>query len=289
MGTGLTLAGETQERGFEFNVVSPGFFAMLRMPMVRGRTFTEAETRSDAPVLVLTESTARRLWPGQDALEKTLRDGEKKEYQVVGVVRDSQASHLGQTDGLFFYWPAGPKEQKSLQLLVHSKGGDAAAASGIREVARVLDADLLVDVTKLEDNLEGWRTPSRIVAALSGVLGALALVLASIGVHGVVSYGVSQRIREIGIRMTLGADGRDVMRLVLRQALRPVLIGGLIGMIGCAAVSQVLSGVLYGLGAHDPIAFVGVPLFLLGIAFLASYIPARRAVRVDPVVALRYE
>jgi ABC-type antimicrobial peptide transport system permease subunit len=190
---------------------------------------------------------------------------------------------------MFFYWPAGPKEQKSLQLLVHSKSGDAATANGIREAARSLDPDLIVDVTRLEDNLEAWRTPSRIVAALSGVLGALALVLVSIGVHGVVSYGVSQRIREIGIRMTLGADGRDVMSLVLRQALRPVVIGGVVGMIGCAAVSQVLSDVLYGMGAHDPLAFVGVPLFLLGIAFLASYMPARRAARVDPIVALRCE
>jgi len=288
-GTGLTLTGETQERGFEFNVVTPGFFAMLGMPMVRGRTFTEAETQAAAPVLVVTESTARRLWPGQDALGKTLRGEDKKEFQVVGVVRDSQASHLGQTDGLFFYWPAGPHEQERLQLLVHSKGGDVAAINGIREAARGLDADLIVDVRRLEDNLEGWRIPSRIVAALSGVLGVLALLLASIGVHGVVSYGVSQRIREIGIRVTLGADGRDVMRLVLRQALWPVVIGALAGVIGCAAVSQVLSSVLYGMGAHDPIAFVGVPLFLLGVAFLASYIPARRAVRVDPVVALRYE
>ena len=210
-------------------------------------------------------------------------------YQVVGVVRDSQASHLGQSDGLFFYVPAGPKEQERLQLLVHSKGGDTATANGIREAARALDAGLIVDVTKLEDNLEVWRTPSRIVAALSGVLGALALLLASVGVHGVVSYGVSQRIREIGIRMTLGADGRDVMSLVLRQALRPVAIGALVGVIGCAAVSQVLSNVLYGMGAHDPIAFVGVPLFLLGVAFLASYVPARRATKIDPVVALRYE
>jgi ABC-type antimicrobial peptide transport system permease subunit len=185
--------------------------------------------------------------------------------------------------------PAGSAAQDRLQLLVHSKSGDTATANGIREAARALDADLIVDVTRLEDNLEAWRTPSRIVAALSGVLGALALLLASIGVHGVVSYGVSQRIREIGIRVTLGADGRDVMRLVLRQALRPVVIGAVAGVIGCAAVSQVLSDVLYGLGAHDPVAFVGVPLFLLGIAFLASYIPARQAVRVDPVVALRYE
>ncbi len=146
-----------------------------------------------------------------------------------------------------------------------------------------------MDVTSLEGNLELWRTPSRIVAALSGVLGGLALLLASIGVYGVVSYGVSQRLREIGIRMTLGADGREVMILLLRQAMRPVVIGALIGIVGCAAVSQVLSKVLYGIGSHDAIAFIGVPVFLLGIALLASYIPARRATRVDPVVALRYE
>jgi len=205
------------------------------------------------------------------------------------VVRDSQASHLGKTDGLFFYMPAGPAAQDRLQLLVHSKSGETATVNGIREAARALDANLIVDVTKLADNLEAWRTPSRIVAALSGVLGTLALLLAAIGVHGVVSYGVSQRIREIGIRMTLGANGREVMRLVLRQALGPVVIGALVGVIACAAVSQILSDVLYGIGSHDPIAFVGVPLFLLGIAFLACYIPARRAVRVDPVEALRYE
>jgi predicted permease len=289
LGTGLILTGETQERQFEFNVVSPGFFTILEMPMVRGREFTKEETQSDAGVLVVTESTARELWPAQDAIGKTLRDGSKKEFQVVGVVKDSQASHLGQTGGLFFYMPAGPKEQERLQLLVHSKGGHIATAKGIRESVRALDPDLIVDVTRLEDNLEFWRTPSRIVAALSGVLGALALLLSSIGVYGVVSYGVSQRVREIGIRMTLGADGGDVMRLLLRQAMRPVLIGAAFGVAGCAAVSQILSKVLYGIGSHDPIAFVGVPVFLLGIALLASYIPARRATKVDPVVALRYE
>jgi ABC-type antimicrobial peptide transport system permease subunit len=174
-------------------------------------------------------------------------------------------------------------------LLVHSKSGDTATASGIRAVARALDADLIVDVTKLEDNLEVWRTPSRIVATLSGVLGALALLLAAIGIYGVVSYSVSRRVHEIGVRMTLGASGKDVMRLLLRQALRPVVIGALVGIACCAAVSQVLAGVLYGIGSHDPIAFVGVPMFLLGVSLLASYLPARRAARVDPAVALRYE
>jgi predicted permease len=289
MGTGMTLAGETETRQVEFNIVSPGFFAMLGMPIVRGRGFTKEETQADAGVMVVTESTARRLWPGRDAVGKTLRNFENKEYQVVGVVRDAQASHLGEPGGIFVYMPAGPKEQANLQLLAHSKSGDSATANGIREAARTLDADLVVDVTKLEENLELWRAPSRIVAALSGALGTLALLLASIGVYGVVSYGVSQRIREIGIRMTLGADGKDVMRLLLRQAMRPVMIGAVVGVAGCAAVSQILSKVLYGIGSHDPIAFIGVPMFLLGIALLASYIPARRATRVDPVVALRYE
>ena len=127
------------------------------------------------------------------------------------------------------------------------------------------------------------------MAALSGVLGTLAMLLASIGVYGVASYAVSQRIREIGIRMALGANGREVLSLLLRQAMRPVLIGALIGIAGCAAVSELLSKVLYGIGSHDPISFIGVPLFLLGVALMASYIPARRAIKVDPMVALRYE
>ncbi len=291
LGTGMTLTAETEARQVEFNVVSPGFFSMLGMPIVRGRTFTDVETRTDAGVLVVTESTARQLWPGREAIGQTLRGDEKEEYQVVGVVRDSQASHLGKTDELLVYMPAGPKEQRTAQVLVHSANGygDAATLKTIREVARDLDPDLIVDLTKLEDNLELWRTPSRIVAALSGVLGALALLLAAIGVHGVVSYGVSQRIREIGIRLALGADGREVMRLVLRQAMRPVVVGGTIGIFVAAAVSRVLSGVLYGIGTHDPIAFVGVPVFLLATALLASYIPARRASRLDPTEALRHE
>jgi len=289
LGTSLTSSGETEPRQFEFNVVSPGFFAMLGMPIVRGRTFTDVETRADAGVLVLTESTAHMLWPGRDAIGQTLRDEEKKEYRIVGVVKDSQASHLGQSDGLFIYMPAGPKEQRVLQLLVHSANNDAATINAIREAARVLDPDLIVDVTKLEGNLELWRTPSRIVTVLSGVLGALALLLAAIGVHGVVSYGVSQRIREIGIRLALGADRCDMMGLVFRQAMLPVVIGGVIGIVVSAVGSQVLSNVLYGIGAHDPTAFVGVPLFLLAMASLASYFPARRASRLDPTEALRHD
>jgi putative ABC transport system permease protein len=286
--TEFQVSGQTESQGFEFNKVSASFFSMLALPIVRGRNFTDEEARSSAPVMVVTESTARRLWPGQDAIGKTMRV-DKVESQIVGIVKDAQISHLGESNGVFIFLPAGPKDQPELQLLVHGTNGYAPIANGIREAAHSVDPGLIVDVTKFEDNLEVWRMPSRIVAVLSGVLGALALLLASIGVYGVVSYGVSRRTREIGIRMTLGADGRDVMRLLLRQAMRPVVIGALIGVACCAGVSQVLARVLYGMGSHDPIAFIGVPLFLMSVALLASYIPARRASKVDPVVALRYE
>jgi predicted permease len=287
--TEFMLVGETEGRQIEFNEVTPGYFNLLGMPMVRGRDFTAAEARAGAAEMIVTEFTARTLWPGQEAIGKVLRQRGDVDRIVVGIVKDAQVSHLGETGRVYVYLLAEPKEQARMILLVHSVGGQESVAKGIREATKALDPQVVVDVTKLEDNLEIWRTPSRIVAALSGALGTLGLLLASIGVYGVVSYGVSQRIREIGIRMTLGADGKDVMKLLLRQAMRPVMLGAVVGVAGCAAVSQILSKVLYGIGSHDPIAFVGVPLFLLGIALLASYIPVRRATRVEPVVALRYE
>lgn len=286
---GWTVPGRTDKYLIEYNHVSPGYLSLVGIPIVRGRGFTQAEARDDASVIIVTESTARRLWPGQDPLGELLRESGGHQDTVIGVAKDAQVSHLGEPGSSYLYFPAGPRDTLRIYVLVRYAGDYRAVAKAMRDAVRSIDPDVPVDVVKLEEYLEIWRAPSRIVAALSGVLGALALLLASIGVHGVVSYGVSQRIREIGIRMTLGADRRHVMSLVLRQALRPVVIGALFGVVGCAAVSRVLSNVLYGLGAHDPIAFIGVPLFLLGVAFLASYLPARRATRIDPVVALRYE
>jgi ABC-type antimicrobial peptide transport system permease subunit len=176
-----------------------------------------------------------------------------------------------------------------MKLLVRGADAFASTTTGIQAAIHSLDPGLVVDVAKLEDNLEVWRAPSRIVAILAGSLGALGMLLACIGVYGVVSYAVSRRVREIGIRMTLGADAREVKRLILRQAMRPVVLGALIGIAGCAAVSQVLKSMLFGISAHDPVAFVAVPLVLLAVALVASYIPARRATKVDPMIALRYE
>jgi predicted permease len=287
--TNFSVPGKPAEYDIEDNAVSQGYFSMIGIPIVRGRDFTEQEVRAGANVAIVTEATARKFWPGEDPIGKILREGDKSDLQIVGVAKDAQVSHLGESPKLYVYRPAGPKEQSQLQLMIHGGGGFAAVAAGVRSAAADVDPDVMVDVTKFEDNLENWRVPARIVAGLSGSLGALGLLLAAVGVYGVVSYAVSRRTREIGIRMTLGADGRDVMRLMLRQSMRPVLIGGAIGIAACAGVSWVLSSMLFGISAHDPLAFVFVPAFLLSIALLASYVPARRAMKVNPVVALRYE
>jgi predicted permease len=287
--TNFSIPGKPEEYDIEDNAISQGYFSMIGIPIVRGRDFTEQEVRTGANVAIVTETTARKFWPNEDPIGKILREGGTADLQIVGVVRDAQVSHLGETPKLYVYLPAGPKEQSRLQLMIHGGGGFAAVAASVRSAAADVDPDVLVDVTKFEDNLENWRVPARIVAGLSGSLGALALLLAAVGVYGVVSYAVSRRTREIGIRMTLGADGRDVMGLLLRQSMRPVLIGGAIGIVCCAGVSWVLSSILFGISAHDPIAFLFVPAFLVGIALLASYVPARRATKVNPVVGLRCE
>lgn len=174
-------------------------------------------------------------------------------------------------------------------VLVRYATGFSDIAKGMRTAVQSIDRNVSFDVTPLEDYLDVWRAPSRIVAGLSGTLGLFALLLCSIGLYGMVSYSVGRSVREIGIRLALGANKAAVMRHVLWQARRPVLIGGAVGVILCATVSTVLSSILFGIGAHDPVAFISVPSILFAIAVLATYIPARRAMSIDPMIALRCE
>ena len=288
-GASFSVPGQPGNFGVEYNLVSPGFFPLLKMPIVLGRNFTEGENRIGAPVAILTETTAHRVWPDQNPIGRVIRWEGGGNVEVIGVVKDARASHLGRTDETYAYLPAGPNEQLRLKMLLHTTAGFGSVAKAIRETVHAVDPDLAVNVASLSGNLDRWRIPSRIVAILAGSLGALGMLLACIGVYGVVSYAVSRRVREIGIRMTLGADSREVKSLILRQAMGPVVIGGLIGIAGCAAVSQILKSMLFGVSAHDPVAFVIVPIVLMSVALVASYIPARRATQVDPMVALRYE
>jgi macrolide transport system ATP-binding/permease protein len=292
-GDHFLIPGRAEKVAMEYNYVSPEFFSTVGIPIVRGRGFETNDWRDGTPTIV-TESTAKRLWPGENPLGKIFHDRlagglPGPERVVVGIAKDAHVSKLGEMDTMYVYFPAAPTRNMRSYLLIRFEGNVRDLNNSVREMARSIDADVPVQVTKLEDGMEVWRAPARIVTGLSGALGGLALLLALIGVYGMVSYSVSRSVREIGIRMALGADGSQVMGEVLRQAMRPVLIGCLIGVAGCAAVSWVLSSMLFGLDAHDPIAFVSVPVFLLIVALVASYIPARRAMRVDPVVALRYE
>jgi putative ABC transport system permease protein len=288
--TSFRIPGQEQGHEVDVNTVSPGYFSLIAIPIVRGRTFTARERADTAPAVIVTEATARRYWPGQDPIGRNvLIEGQETPAEIVGVAKDAQVSRVGETASSYMYLPAGPGPERRLGFLVRSQADFATLAAGIRAVTRELDPGLVARVDRLEGNLDFWRAVSRLVAGLSGSLSVLALVLASVGVYGVVSYVVSSRRREVGIRMALGASAHDVLSLILGQTLRPVVAGALIGIGGAAAASQILQSVLFGVDRLDPIAFLGATVFLLGVAVAASLLPTREALRVDPVTILRYE
>ena len=285
------LPAQEQTHEFDVNAVSPEYFGVLGLSIVSGRTFTRAELDRGAGAAIVTQATARRFWPGEDPVGRTIVEASSPEtvLEIVGVVRDAHVSHVANTESTYLYLPAGPSVQRRLTLLVRGETDFEPLARSIRSTTGMLDAGLLTQVQPLAANLDFWRTVSRSVATLAGSLSALALVLASIGVYGVVSYIVSRRRREVGIRMALGASPRAVHELVLRETLRPVGVGVLVGVLGAGATSQLLERGLFGISPFDPIAFAGSAIFMLTVATLAAVLPTGKALKVDPVTALRHD
>jgi len=281
--------GKTDRRQVSNTNVSAAFFRTLGVPVIRGRSFEERETHGTPRVVMLSETAARHLFSGVDPIGRNLRMGDDSTLQIIGIVPDIHTISLSSTDGDFIYFPIGAKSELGLKLMVRGRSGAAALEKAIAREATTLDPNILVTTGKLENNLDLWKLPARILSILAAVLGGAGLLLASIGIYGVMAYAVSQRTREIGIRMTLGAESKDVLLLVLRQSFRPVAIGVAVGLCGCAAVSRVLSSLLFGVSPLDPLVFGAVSIFLAGIAMLASYLPARRAAQVDPMSALRHQ
>ena len=289
-GSQIKLPGRSQGLDDRYSLVSPEFFPLLGIPIIHGRNFTQQEMNANPHVAIVMESTARKLWPGQDPLGKSFSAYDKDTpIEVVGVARDSHTGSLSELDSIFFYFPLKADAQVPLKLLVHTRAPLDQATKAIRAVVRSIDPNVLIDVKTLDQNLAVYRAPGVLVTELASALGGFALLLASIGIYSVVSHAVSRRVREIGIRMSLGAERRDVMGLILRGAMRPVIIGIALGIIACAAVSRVLSSVLYGVNPLDPVAFGSVSLFLAVVALVACFVPARRATRIDPMQALRNE
>jgi macrolide transport system ATP-binding/permease protein len=274
----------------DFNIVSPGYFDVLGIPIVRGRTFTDQDITTRARVAIVSEALARRYWPGENPIGKRFNGGGTSAYrEVIGVAKDARNVHLWTNTEPYIYVPLPADGAPDLQFFVRTEGNPAAFMATVPATVRGIDSHIQVTTHPLAANLALWIWPSQIGALLSGALGLLALLLASAGIYAVVTNAVTQRTREIGIRLALGARHTGVLALLLRDGMRLVTTGVAIGLVVAAASSSILSRFLYGLSAFDVVAFAGVSILLSAVAFLACWIPARRVTRVDPAVALRYQ
>jgi predicted permease len=287
------------------NHVSPSYFDTLGIPILRGRTFTRQEGETGARVGIISESGARRLWPGEDPLGRRAKLDTKftgkfeAEFEVIGVAKDVRSANLSRVDPSFVYLPVTPAQSNG--ILVRTQGNRRDAIASVRTAIEAVDKGLLpgFSMTSLEeDPVRMQKLIMRTTTTFAAVLACLALALASVGIYGVMSYLVTQRTGEIGIRMALGANTRDVLASVVLSGLRPVFIGAVLGLVGAAGLSAILHAtlvfpgsvdLLFGVSMFDPLTFIGLTVFVACVAALASAIPARRATSVDPVVALRYE
>jgi putative ABC transport system permease protein len=277
----------------DYLVVTPDYFHTLAVPLLSGRTFTDRDDASALPVAIVSEATAHHFWPGEDAVGKHISGacGDEKTWcQVVGVVGDLKQHHLEQASRLAVYVPFAQDPWAFFAIVVRTKLEPASAASAVEGAIHSVDRDEPVyNVRTMRDVEAASLSPQRLQIALIGLFAALALVLACMGIYGVMAYSVAQRTGEMGVRMALGAQTSNVLGLVLGEGLRLAVLGAAIGLAGSFFAARLLSGMLFGVTPSDPLTFAGVAIVLVLVALLACYIPARRATRVDPLVALRYE
>jgi putative ABC transport system permease protein len=296
---GTAVAPGGQPLDAEIRIVSPDYFRALRIPLIGGREFTAADNASGAPVVVINQTMARMFWPGKDPIGQQIWIGkpmgpaqsEPAPRRVIGIVGDVRESTLGDMPGQGMFIPyTQTKWNDSASFLLRTRAAAAVSLPAIRSALHDVDpGEPLTHVESMEQVVSGSLNDWRFHAVLLGIFGALALVIAAVGVYGVISYSVAQRTHEIGIRMALGAQRGSVLRLVIGQGLTVAGIGIVVGVAAALGLTRLMASLLYGVSASDPLTFAGVAILLVVVALLASYIPARRAMKVDPIVALRYE
>ena len=269
--------------------VEPGFFEAAGIEIVRGRNFDNADRPDTRPVVIVSEAMARRFWTDGDAVGRLVRRRDPDPpWLVVGVASDAKVRQLGESPRNLIYLPYSQWFTPSLTVVARTAVDPERTALALLAAGRELDPDLRVLETKTMDrHLALMRLPQQLSAFVLSAFGVLALALASVGLYGVVSYGVARRTREIGIRKALGADGPRVVRLLVAGGLKLVVIGGALGLALAVVTTRLVGGLLFEVDALDPLTFAGVPLVLGAAALLAAWLPARRASRVSPVVALR--
>ncbi|OJT17558.1 permease [Archangium sp. Cb G35] len=284
-----------QRQYAQVRIITPGFFEVLRIPLKRGRLLTSQDGEQGQWSVVISEEAARRYWPGEDPLGRTVRLGMNfgngdMGGQVVGVVGNVRHQGIAKEPlpEVYVLHPQGSPNDMS--LVVRTGGEPLALAPSVRAEMRALDKNLPVaHVRTLENILGDAVAQPRFLMVLVGTFAGLALVLAAMGLYGVVTFAVSQRTRELGIRMALGADARSVLRLVIGQYLQLTAMGVALGLVLAFVASRLLAGLLYSVQAADPWAYAGVTVLLVGVALVASFLPAYRATRIDPVIALRHD
>ncbi len=295
----LTIEGRPDANGLslESRAISPDYFRTLNIPLLRGRAFAETDVQGSLPVLIINETLARRFWPDRDPVGEQVALNTQKR-QIVGVVKDIREMGLNQPVAPTVYMPT-PQLPDAMMAatnnwfltswIVRTKE-PLDINTALRNAVREVDPQLPVaNIRPMTQVVSASIATQRFITTLMGVFAALALALTAVGLYGTLSYQVSQRTHEIGIRMALGAQARDVFKLIVGQGLRLALIGVAAGLLGAFAVTRVMESLLYGVSATDPLIFACVALLLTFVALLACYVPARRATKVDPMIALRYE
>ena len=290
------LEGQPPQRlanvpGAMTNRATPGYFQAMGTRLVRGRDFTEQDDDKAERVAIINESFARRFFPGEDPIGKAFRLGspESPQRQVVGVVQDGKYAGLNEDPKPFVSRPLWQSYSGATTVIVRTAGDQEKLIVLVRNEAQQLDPNLPIASRTLIERMSLPLLPARVAAAVLGGFGLLALALAAIGIYGVMSYAASKRTHEIGIRMALGAQKSDVLKLVIRQGVTLTLIGMTIGSLAALILTRSMKSLLFGVSATDPLTYAGVALLLAGVALVACYLPARRASRVDPMVALRCE
>jgi putative ABC transport system permease protein len=273
----------------DFRRVNQSYLNAMRIPLLRGRQFTEQEVRETAKVLIVSKQLVDTAFPNEDALGKRLITGFKGEpYEIIGIAGDLLHQSLGGPTTPAMYFPM--RQSGRMNLVVRTKGDPMSIAGSLRNAVHAIDPDQPVSAMRpMTEWLDSSVTPSRSLTTLFGLFAALAMILAATGIYGVMSYSVAQRTHEIGVRMALGARRADVLKLVVGQGMLLTLIGVAIGLLAAYGLTRVMATLLFGVTARDPITFAVVAALLTTVALVACLVPARRATKVDPLVALRYE
>ena len=273
-----------------FDDVTPGHFETMRIPLISGRDFTDFDREKTTRVAIINEAMAKAIWPGQEPLGKRFAIVKEPELlQVIGVVGTTVVGQIGEDPQPTAYLPMRQQYSPFATLVVRTNSNPEPLIGAVRTQVQQIDKNLAFNAQTVQQILGQGLWAARMGAALLGLFGALALILASIGIYGVLAYSVAQRTSEIGLRMALGAQPRQVLGLVLKQGMLLATIGAAVGIVVALPVARMAGNLLYGVSATDPLTYVGITLLLMAVALLACYLPARRATRIDPLIALRVE